>query len=190
MFFKSAEGKMPSSGSNSILYTPGVEQFPAHSEPDSEKKPGSGHEAYVPKQTNTVSNHTPYAAIHKNQGLTPKPWKEPTHPILGGLFNRAGPSPAAVLESKNEEAGNNWDFANPFGHRKGSPGLGIGVGNKFDDTGAVFVNGGLLRQERDGSTTPIPPSELPEEARLRLGSDSRLLKPPFIMPASPTDGLQ
>ena len=190
MFFKSAEGKMPSSGSNSILYTPGVEQFPAHSEPDSEKKPGSGHEAYAPKQTNTVSNHTPYASIHKNQGLTPKPWKEPTHPILGGLFNRAGQPPAVVSASKSLDEDRNWVFTNPLGPRRDDPNRRRVSPILESDKGVVNLNEALLRQERDGSTTPIPPSELTERGKLRLGSYSSLLKPPFIMPASPTDGLQ
>lgn len=75
-----------------------------------------------------------------------------------------------AYQSRLQEKSNNYNFANPLGGRSG-------IGNRINLHKALLPG---------GPDNPIPPSRIGQPHTL----PTHLRQPPFIMPASPTDGLQ
>jgi len=186
VFFKKSEGplsapsryktpeqvykpKLTNSGSNSILYTPGMEQFPA---PSDYGPPRARHSA--PSDSGALRTPLNYAP-------TPKPWQPP----------KPGPYEEQQAQaSRSKQLEDNINFSDPLGYRvpdpvgfKGHVQQFLGTG---DPKGKINLHPGL-----ESKGWPIPPSqarpELPFGDRYQY---KHLARPPFTMPTTPTSDLQ
>jgi len=161
--------KLPNSGSNSILYTPGMEQFPV---PADYGPPRERHSA--PSDSGALRTPLNYAP-------TPKPWQPP----------KPGPYDEQQAQaSRSKQLEDNINFSDPLGYRvpdpvgfKGHVQQFLGTG---DPKGKINLHPGL-----ESKGWPIPPSqarpELPFGDRYQY---KHLARPPFTMPTTPTSDLQ
>jgi hypothetical protein len=167
--------KLTNSGSNSMLYTPGMEQFPA---PSDYGPPRARHSA--PADSGEPRSQLNYAP-------TPKPWQPPKpgpYDPINAIEQQAQASRSKQLEDEN-------NFANPLGWRIPDPvsfkdHVGQFLGMNGSPKGKVNLYSPLESKGR-----PIPPSQARPE--LPFGDSyqyKHLARPPFTMPTTPTSDLQ
>ena len=166
--------KLTNSGSNSILYTPGMEQFPA---PSDYGPPRARHSA--PSDSGALRTPLNYAP-------TPKPWQPPKP----GPYDPINAIEQQAQASRSKQLEDDINFSDPLGYRvpdpvgfKGHVQQFLGTG---DPKGKINLHPGL-----ESKGWPIPPSqarpEFPFGDRYQY---KHLARPPFTMPATPTSDLQ
>jgi hypothetical protein len=167
--------KLPNSGSSSILYTPGMEQFPA---PADYGPPRERHSAPT-APPGEPRNQLTYAP-------TPKPWQPPKP----GPYDPVNAIEQQAQASRSKQLEDNINFSDPLGYRvpdpvgfKGHVQQFLGTG---DPKGKINLHLGL-----ESKGWPIPPSQARPE--LPFGDSyqyKHLARPPFTMPTTPTSDLQ
>ena len=174
--YKAPEPKLPNVGSNSILYTPQVEQFPSSYYA---RNPGP------PREQHSAPAYSGEPRTHMNYAPTPQPWQPPKL----GPYDPPNVREYQARDSRGQQQEDNYNFANPFGHRVPDPeGFRNFAGQFFGDSPKGTIN---LYPELRSRGWPTPPSQARPKPPFSDRSQYRhLSRPPFTMPSTPTSDLQ